>query len=176
MTPFGLKTSTAALVRGLDLILSGMNEFVIPYIDDILIASESEQTHLTHLEIILERFKQHNVTLNLRKCEFKLIEVNFLGHILSRKGIKRDPHTIQAIKDFSPPKNQKQLQVFLGTVNFSDKFTEKFARELVSSLGLLQKGNRWRREPEDQDAFERMKRFFIQWIMLHCPDHLNELR
>ena len=52
MTPFGLKTSISALVRGLERVLTGLGEFIISYVDDILVASESEDEHLTHLKKI----------------------------------------------------------------------------------------------------------------------------
>ena len=69
--PFGLKTSTSALVRGLERVLFGLSEFVISYVDDILVASENEKEYLTHLEMIFARFKERNITLNFRKCEFR---------------------------------------------------------------------------------------------------------
>ena len=170
VTPFGLKTSTAALVRGLDTVLGDLGEFVIPYVDDILIASESDHAHLQHLETVLHRFEQHNVTLNIRKCEIKVTKVNFLGHILSPEGIQPDPLRIQAIKDFTTPKNKKQLQGFLGTVNFSAKFTDKVANKLVPLLELLRKEKKWIWEPKHQEAFENIKDLFGNWVMLHFPD------
>lgn len=70
-TPFGLKTRTAALVRGLDKVLKSLNEFITSYVDDLLVASDSEEEHLYHLELIQERFKEYNITLNFNKCEFQ---------------------------------------------------------------------------------------------------------
>ena len=131
MTPFGLKTSTAALVKGLDHVLAGLSEFIISYVDDLLIASKSEQKHLLHLEFILESFLKHNITLNLKKFKFRQFETTFLGHIISAEGIRRDTDKIQAIRDFNVPKSKKQLQGFLGTVNFSAKISEKISTEMV---------------------------------------------
>ena len=170
VTPFGLKTSTAALVRGLDTVLGGLGEFVIPYVDDILIASESDHTHLQHLETVLHRFEQHNVKLNFSKCEINVTKFNFLGHILSPGGIQPDPLRIQAIRDFITPRNKKQLQGFLGTVNFSAKFTDKFANKLVSLLKLLRKEKKWTWEAKHQEAFKNIKDLFCNWVMLHFPD------
>ena len=170
VTPFGLKTSTAALVRGLDTVLGGLGEFVIPYVDDILVASETDLAHLRHLEEILQRFQQHNVTLNFRKCDVKVTEVIFLGHVLSPEGIRPDLSRIQAIREFIEPKNKKQLQGFLGTVNFRAKFVEKFAKQLVPLLELLKKGKRWTWEVKHQEAFGKIKEFFGNWVMLHFPD------
>ena len=170
VTPFGLKTSTAALVRGLDYVLAGLSDFIISYVDDLLIASESEQEHLLHLELILKRFLTHNITLNLGKCKFRQFETTFLGHIISAEGIRPDPDKVQAIKDFNTPKNKKQLQGFLGTVNFSAKFSKRISTEMVPILELLRKGVKWNWEEKHQLAFERIKKTLSSEIMLHFPD------
>ena len=91
VTPFGVKTSTSALVRGLDHVLRRLNESTISYVDDLLIASECEQENLLHLQLILERFLTHSITLKLEKCKFRQFETTFLGNIISAKGIRPDP-------------------------------------------------------------------------------------
>ena len=135
-SPFGLKIITAAFLRDLNIVLGDLNEFVIHYVENIVIASESELEHLQNLETILNKFEHHNITLNFRKCKFKVTEVTFLGYIIFSEGIRPDPDRIQAIK--------KQLHGFMGTVNFSAKLTEKFAKELFPFLVLLKKGNKWK--------------------------------
>ena len=170
VTPFGLKTSTSALVRGLDHVLAGLHEFIISYVDDLLIASENEEDHLQHLELILERFQSHNVTLNFQKCEFRQLEITFLGHIISAQGIRPDPDKIQAIKDFETPRNKKQQQSFLGTLNFSAKFSSQISHELVPILELLKKGHKWAWEERHQESFQRVKDLLSAHILLNFPD------
>ena len=82
VVPFGLKTSTAALVRGLDLALNGIGDHVISFVDDTLITSESTQ-HLEHLEELLSRLEKSHSTLNLSKSSFFKKETKFLGFILT---------------------------------------------------------------------------------------------
>lgn len=106
VTPFGLKTSTAAFVRGLDKVLKGLSSCVIIYIDDLLVVSEAEEQHLLDLENILKRLEEHNITLNYSKCEFKKKETRFLGHIISKDGIKQDPVKIQGIHNYITPINK----------------------------------------------------------------------
>ena len=113
VTPFGLKTSTSALVWGLDKVLAGLHEFIISYVDDLLIAFEHEEEHLSHLNKVFKRLKENNITLNFPKCEFRKYETTFLGYIISAKEIRPDPDKIQAIRHFSVPTNRKQLQGFL---------------------------------------------------------------
>lgn len=170
VTPFGLKTSTAALVRGLDKVLTNLMDCVISYVDDLLISSKNEEEHLKDLERILNRLQEHNVTLNFEKCEFKRGETNFLGYIISPEGIKPDPKKIQAIRDFKTPTNKKQLQGFLGIVNFSAKFSSKLAKEIQPMLELLKKGHKWAWTTSHEEAFQRVKGLFQEQILLHFPD------
>ena len=90
VTPFGLKTSTAALVRTLEFVLNGLGNFCVTFIDDIFCASENVHQHLLHLELLFHRLMENNLTINLEKSHFFRSEVKFLGHILTSTGIKPD--------------------------------------------------------------------------------------
>lgn len=144
------------------------------YVDNLLIVSEEDDEHLEHIELVLERLLENNITLNLAKCEFEKKRVNFLGHVLSAQGTEPDPEKIQAIRDYTRPRNKKQLQGFLGTVNFCSKFSEKFALEVVPILELLKKGKKWCWEDRHERAFNRVKDLFGSWVQLHFPDPKKE--
>ena len=77
VVPFGLKTSTAALVRGLDHVLQDLGDHIISFVDDTLIISESTKQHLEHLEELLIRLEKHNLTLNLSKSNFFKMKQSF---------------------------------------------------------------------------------------------------
>ena len=157
VVPFGLKTSTAALVRGLDKALQGIGDHIISFVDDTLITSESTQQHLEHLEEILTRLERNNLTLNLNKSHFFKKETKFLGFILTTDGIKPDPDKIQGIADFPAPRNVKQLRGFLGLINFYSKFSSKHAEETVPLLHLIKKGVPWKWDENTQCYFDRVK-------------------
>ena len=70
VVPFGLKTSTAALVRGLDHALQEIGDHIISFVDDTLVSSESMEQHFEHLEELLTRLEKNNLTLNLSKSNF----------------------------------------------------------------------------------------------------------
>ena len=89
--PFGLKNSSAALVRALDFVLNGLGNFYLTFIDDIFCASEDVDQHLHLLYLLFHRFLENNLTINLEKPHFLRSEVKFLGHILTSTGIKPDP-------------------------------------------------------------------------------------
>ena len=170
VTPYGLKTSTSALVRGSVQVLAGLHGFIISYVDDLLIASEREEDHLSHLNEVSKRLKENNITLNFQKCGFRKHETTFLGHIISAQGIRPDPDKIQAIRHFNFPTNRKQLQGFLGTINFSAKFSKDISKEIVPILELLKKGSKWCWEERHQAAFEKTKDLLSCEIMLYFPD------
>ena len=79
--------------------MSELNEFVVMFIDDILIHSENEAHHAEHLRVVLSRLREHKLYAKFSKCEFWLKKVPFLGHILSEDGISIDPSKVQEVID-----------------------------------------------------------------------------
>ena len=84
-------------------------KITLVYIDDLLIFSNNFEEHLKHLELVFDKLKQANLTLNPSKCHFAKEEVNYLGHILSKSGIQVNPEKISAVSTFPVPKNVKQI-------------------------------------------------------------------
>lgn len=82
------------------------SRFVTIYVDDILIASKNTELHYKHIKMVLEKFREYNITVNLHKCQFFRKEVSFLRHIISTDGIKMDPEKIRTIQDFRAPSNK----------------------------------------------------------------------
>jgi len=78
---------------------------------------------------------EHNVTVNLKKCQFFKSEATFLDHIISNQGIKMDNKKIKTIQDFKAPSNKKELQSFLGFLNFYRRFIDKFAHRTTDRAG-----------------------------------------
>jgi hypothetical protein len=117
--PFGLTNAPAtfqSLVQ--DILRPHLDAFVIVYIDDILIYSQNEAEHMQHVRKVLELLRQHKMYGKISKCEFFKEAVEYLGHIISSKGISTDPKKITTIQDWPQPKNIKELQSFLGLCNY----------------------------------------------------------
>lgn len=169
--PFGLTTSVGSFIRGLNRILGPeVSEFVVPYVDDLLIFSRDPETHLKHLQIIFEKFRQSKITVKLSKCLFLRKQVKFLGHIITPSSIEMDPARITAVQDFRRPRNIKDLRAFLGLVNYDRRFVDHFS-DLVHGLSdLLKKGSKWKWGSEEQKVFERIKRAFVKVMKLSHPD------
>jgi hypothetical protein len=71
-----------------------LDKFVVVFIDDILIYSKKEEEHAKHLQIVLTRLREHQLYAKFSKCAFWLEEIQFLGHVLSAKGIAVDPNKV----------------------------------------------------------------------------------
>ena len=140
VVPFGLKTSTAALVRGLYKALQAIGDHIISFVDDTLVISESVRQHLEHLEELLTRLEENNLTLNLNESHFFKEETKFLGFILTDKGIHPDLEKVEGITYFPETRNVKQLRGFLGLMYFCSKFSSKHAEETVPLSHLIKRG------------------------------------
>jgi hypothetical protein len=91
-----------------------LDKFVVVFIDDILIYSKNPKDHAQHLQVILQRLRDHHLYAKFFKCEFWLDTVKFLGHTISGDGISVDPSKVQEVMDWKPPTSVHQIRSFLG--------------------------------------------------------------
>jgi hypothetical protein len=141
--PYGFRNSLSGFVRALKLALGNeTSEFVVYYVDDILIHSRSFNEHLRHIDIVMHKLTQAGFTVNAAKCQFCQTEITFLGHRITQTGVSADPARVEAILNYPPPRNQKQLRQFLGTCNFHHRFIVNYADYIAPLLPLMKKGIR----------------------------------
>ena len=95
-----------------------LDQFVVVFIDDILVYSKNAQEHEHHLRIALQTLRENQLFTKLSKCDFWLKEVSFLGHIVSAKGIRVGPMKIEAIMNWKPPQNVTEVTSFLGLASY----------------------------------------------------------
>ncbi|XP_073051252.1 uncharacterized protein [Primulina eburnea] len=100
-----------------------LDSFVIVFIYDILIYSKIRELHVEHLGTVLQLLREHQLYAKLKKCEFWLEQVSFLGHIVSREGIAVDPMKIEVIKKWPIPTTVSEVRSFLGLAVLKDKLT-----------------------------------------------------
>ncbi len=96
--------------------------WVVIHMDDILVYSLDEETHKRHINRVLEKLKKHKLSLKADKCWFDRKTVEFLGLMISHNSIKMDKAKVRVILDWPRPKNKRELQQFLGFVNFYRRF------------------------------------------------------
>eukprot|EP00794_Sanderia_malayensis_P005072 gene5072-biopygen4130 len=134
--PFGLRNAAQTFQRFIHQVLRGL-DFVFAYIDDLLIASSSEDEHLQHIDILFARLTEYGIVLNPAKCVFGASSLDFLGHHISARGISPLRSKVQAIEELSPPTSLRKLREFLGLVNFYRRFIPNCASIIQPLTDLL---------------------------------------
>jgi hypothetical protein len=95
-----------------------LDQFIVVFIDDILIYSKNPEDHAKHLHIVLQRLRDHHLYAKFSKCEFWLNTVKFLGHTISSDSISVDPSKVQEVLDWKPPTLVHQIHSFLGLAGY----------------------------------------------------------
>lgn len=119
--PFGLRNAAQSFQRFMDEVVRGL-DFLFPYIDDILVASQDHETHQKHLHSLFKRLSSFGIRINPQKCIIGVPSLEFLGHHVSSEGILPTASKVDAISKFPVPKTQRQLREFLGLINFYRRF------------------------------------------------------
>lgn len=168
--PFGLRNATSTFQRIMRKVLAGLEHFCEVHVDDILIFSQSEEKHLEHLKLVLDRLKEANFILNLPKCEFMVDELVFVGHKFSKSGISPDPAKLKAIHEMAALKDVSGVRTFLGMMNYYRRFIKNFA-ELASPLTKLTcKSVTFNWGEDQQNAFDELKKRLLATPILFHPD------
>jgi len=117
--PFGLKNAPATFQRLInDMLREYLDDFVITYLDDILIYSDDLETHREHVRKVLAKLNERAMYVKKSKSRFKTKEIQFLGYVIRPGQIKKDPKKTEAVRDWPTPKKVKEVQAFLGLTNY----------------------------------------------------------
>lgn len=144
--PFGLRNAPAIFQRTVHNVLKKHNltSFCKNYLNDILVHSRDVNEHLQHFKHVFLVLQLENIKLKLSKCQFAQIEVQYLGHIISKNQIRPLNDNTKSINDFPSPTNIKSVQRFLGKVNFYHKFIPNAPTFLAPLYQLLKKGQKFK--------------------------------
>jgi hypothetical protein len=172
--PFGLRNAPAAFQREIMKVLQEFSQRkVTVYIDDILINDVSFDDHLELVRQVLTALKNHNLKIKPQKCSWFKPEVEFLGHIVGRNGIKKLPTYVEAISAFPMPNTVKEMQSFLGVINFQRKFIpgcSEISKPLSNVTGGAPHSKiKW--SPEMIRSFETLKDRATSDVELSYPDY-----
>ena len=169
--PFGLKNSPSTFQRVMDHILVGLqNERCLVYMDDIIIYSATIHEHISRLTGIFTRLRQANLKLQPDKCEFLRKEVVYLGHVITKDGVKPNPAKIECIQKFPQPKNQKEIKSFLGLAGYYRRFISNFAKISKPLTKLLQKDIPFNFDKECENSFNELKKALTTAPILIYPN------
>ena len=111
--------------------------FIVIYLDDIAVYPKTDEEHLKHLRRVFEKCRRFDLSLNPKKTIFGLQEGKLLGHIILEKGIKIDPQRVEGILQITHPRNIKELQSFIGKINFLRSFIPNLAEHLRNMTNML---------------------------------------
>ena len=116
-----------------------LDQFVIVFVDDVLIYLRSLEEHKQHLVTTLRTLERHQLYGNWDKSEIWIIEVNFLGHLVSKTGIAMDHSKVEAMQEWQSPTHVFQVRSFLGLVGYYRRFVEDFSRIATRMTHLTRK-------------------------------------
>jgi hypothetical protein len=135
---FALKNAGATYQRAMNLIFNDLLGIIVEvYIDDIVVKSASINSHLADLRLAFEKMRRYGLKMNPLKCAFGVSASKFLGFIVHEKGVEIDPKKIESIKKVQAPTSKKELQRFLGKVNYLRRFICNLSRKVDAFTPLL---------------------------------------
>lgn len=147
-----------------------MNQFVVEYLDDILIFLDDLDQHTIYVCTVLERQQQHSLYDKHEKCTCDQTSTEFLGFILLLEGIKIHQHNIQAVCDLAAPCNVHNLQCFLGFANFYQRFISNFSKQIKPPIALLCENAQFHWSLKPQHSFKQLKLAVITAPVLSHPN------
>ncbi|XP_018493689.1 uncharacterized protein K02A2.6-like [Galendromus occidentalis] len=167
--PFGILTATDEFQRATDDLFGDMPG-VVPYIDDLIVWGNTKEEHDERVKQVLERCSRVGMVLNPGKCHFSQTSVKYLGHILTRQGFHIDPERIRIIEEVEAPQSKKEIQRFLGMVNFVGQFVEGLSEKTRMLRQLVKDDVVFEWTQQHQEAFEGLKRCLVSAPVLRYFD------
>ena len=169
---FGLSNFPATFQRFMndsfkDMIAEG---WLIVYMDDMLITATNEKQNIERTRRVLQRMKELDLHLKLKKCKFGVKEVDFLGLILRPGEIAMDPTKLSGIAEWPTPTKVKDVRSFLGFTNYYRRFIGNYSNIAHPLIDLTKKNQEWRWSPSCQKAFDQLKEEFSKQPVLSLPD------
>ena len=143
---------------------------VLVFMDDILIYSATLEDHVVHLQQVLDIIQANQFSIKLSKCIFAQQQLEYLGHVITDQGVATEPSKIQAVSNWTVPKNPKQLRGFLGLTGYYRRFIKHYGIISKPLTQLLKKGVIFQWDKSCQEAFATLKQALIQAPVLAVPD------
>ena len=170
--PFGLCNAPATYCRLVQKVLDGIPLSVaVPYLDDTCVHSPDLQTHLDGLRQVLQAHREAGLTLQPAKCQLFKDQIEYLGHVISAKGIAVPPEYVDVVKNWPVPTSVKDVRVFLGKVSYYRRFIKDFSSIAapLTDLTKLTEDDQFQFPVEAQEAFRRLREALTAEEILAYP-------
>jgi hypothetical protein len=146
---------------------------VLNYMDDVVCFSDTFSNHLVHLQDCLDRLKNAGLKLRLSKCQFVKTEIQYLGHMISAKGVKPDMRKVEAIKQIPTPTTVREVRQFLGCTSYYRKFIPNYSKIAEPLTALTRKYVKFEWNTDRQQAFDFLKKSLQEPPILALPNMKN---
>lgn len=169
--PFGLCNAPGTFQRAMEVVLRGLQwRTLLIYLDDVIVLGKSVEDNLQNLGDVFEQVQRYGLKLKPSKCHLLRPEVLFLGHVVNGQGIRPNPELVQAVQDWTSPRNLTELQAFVGLCNYYRRFVPGFSEVCNPLYALQKKGAEFRWEAAQQDAFNKLKQRLTVAPVLAYPN------
>ena len=157
--PFGLTNAHAAFMDLMNRVFKPyLDQFVVVFIDDILVYSWSGEEHERHLSIVLQTLRDKKLFAKLKKFEFWLDKVSFLRHVVTKDGISIDPRKVDVVANWRKPSIVTKIQSFLGLAGYYRRFIEGCSKIALPLTKLTQKGVKVKWFDDYEHGFQELKK------------------
>jgi len=167
--PFGLTNAPSTFQDMMNHVLSDLLDVgVLAYMDDILVYAGTKSEHDYLVKEVLRRLQDNGLAVSPEKCVWRAQEVEFLGYVIGKEGIKMSNDKVQAVLSWKTPKSLTEVQSFLGFANFYRRFIQDYSKVARPLTELTKKVEKWEWNNEAGRAFEELKqRFTTAPILAH---------
>jgi len=173
--PFGLMNVGATFHRAMDIAFVGeRDKFIVIYLYDLIVFSNSDEDHLNHLRQTFLKCKKYGLSLNPKKSHFSMQEGKLLGNIVYKHGVKIDPQRVEATKVINFPRNKKEIQSFLGKINFVRRFIPNFVEIVKDLTYMLKKDNDFKWSSKAKFSFEQINKSLGEAPVLVSPNYSKD--
>ena len=171
----GLCNAPATFQRAMQLVFQGMTwREILSYLDDLNVIGKSFEDHLSNLRRSFKHIRKFGLKLKPQKCCLFQTEVPFLGKLVSRQGVSVDPNKIKAIIDWPVPKSKKDVESFLGFMNYHWDHIKDFADITVCLYELIGPKNHFNWTQEHQTSFEKLRECLVCAPILAYPNSIDK--
>ena len=161
--PFGLKNVDDTYQRATTTLLHDLiQKEVKVYVDDMIVKSKNRERHILALWKFFERIRFYKLWLNPKKCAFGVTFGKLLGFMVSQRGIEIDLHKIKAIVEMKPPRTEKEIQAFLGRIQYISRFIAQLTMTCEPIFRLLKKEVPTVWNEQCEEAFEKIKSYLMK--------------
>ena len=167
--PQGICTAPDIFQEKMSEIFDGFDD-VRAYLDDLLVLTKGNlDDHLNRLAAVFTKLRAAGLKVNAPKSFFARAEVEYLGYIITRHGVKPQPRKVEAIQKIAEPKTKRELRRFIGMVNYYRDMWEKRSHLLAPLATLTSKATKWKWTEEHAEAFRKVKDIIAREVMLAYP-------